>query len=501
MRNLLPIVLVGIISAVAAIGLYKLLGKDTTTVIYQTENGGFTTAALTENTNTSSNVAFDFTEAAEKGLPAAVHIRSVVPGRNRGNSLDDFFNFRRRDDGEAPPSQGFGSGVIIHPDGYITTNNHVIEEATEINVALSDNNVYKAELIGTDPTTDIALIKIDAERPLEYLRFADSDDVKIGQWVAAIGNPAVGSDAYTLKSTVTAGIVSAKGRNIRINGGGYAIEAFIQTDAVINKGNSGGALVDANGNLVGINTAITTPTGVYAGYGFAVPSNLVKKVVTDLKDFGEVRRALLGINFVDIEQFKSENPGQELDTKEKEGIFVSGVRPGGAADKAGMKDGDVIVELDGKSVVNGEYSVQEIIGVKRPGETVDVVYKRDGSTKRVTVPLISIEDTDENYAKIANVQDISELGIEVEQISDEELEELELENGVRIREVERESMLYENFGRDIRPGFIILRVNDKKVTTSNAVKNAINSSNSDLVKIDGYDPFRERYQSFTFQYR
>jgi len=500
LKYILSIALVGFVSAIAAVGLYRTFGEDKSSTVFIEGTNPFSNASITEETKSASNtVAFDFTKAADKGLPAVVHIRSTVPGQKRGVSFEDIFRdnpFGRRD-GSAQPQQGFGSGVIIHPDGFIVTNNHVIEDATEISVATSNNMVFEAELIGTDPTTDIALIKIDEDK-LPYLSFADSEELKVGQWVAAIGNPAVGTDAYTLKSTVTAGIISAKGRNIRINDDiDLAIESFIQTDAVINRGNSGGALVDTNGDLIGINTAISTPTGVYAGYGFAVPSNLVRKVITDLKEHGKVQRALLGISFNDIEDIKSR--GGEVESKEKEGKYIAEVVPGGAAEEAGLRRGDVIIKLDGKQVTDGQYSVQEIIGLKRPGEEVEVVYRRDGQTKTKRVKLLSPEKTSANYVSSAGVEYFDDLGVKLGNLTDREKERMNSKSGVKVVELDRDGLLNKRSYGEIDQGFVITRVNNEPVNSVKDVKNALKqSSSAKMIKIDGSNPGENVVRSFTF---
>ena len=303
----------------------------------------------------------DFSAAAEKVMPAVVNVTSISRFKPRSRREEVYMELfgRPRD------NQSTGSGVIIGKQGYIVTNNHVIEGATEIEVTLYDRRKYKAELVGTDPSTDLAVLKIKAPN-LPSVELSNSDETKIGEWVLAVGNP------FDLNFTVTAGIVSAKGRNINILGNRKAsIESFIQTDAAVNPGNSGGALVNAEGKLVGINTAIATPTGTYAGYSFAVPINLVKKVVGDLMEYGEVHRAYLGVMIMDVDSDFAKQEGLFV----SQGVFVSELIDGGAAKDAGIKKGDVIVGIDGQNV-RSVNELQEKVGSRDPGDTVRVKVKR-----------------------------------------------------------------------------------------------------------------------------
>lgn len=492
MKNVFTIVVASVLSAVVAVALFKAFGGNK--ILYQNvaANDGFETASYQ---NRAISAPFDFTDAAEIGLPAVVHIRSTVERnatdqRQMPRSMEDFWDQffgtpRGYEQGDLPPAMGFGSGVVISPDGYIVTNNHVIDNASEIKVTFFDSKIVDAELVGTDPTTDIALLKVK-DTNLPYLKFADSDNVRIGEWVAAIGNPAVGGDAFTLKSTVTAGIVSAIGRNIGINTEELAIESFIQTDAVINRGNSGGALVNSEGNLVGINTAISTPTGVYAGYGFAVPANLVKKVVTDLKDFGEVKRALMGVQYQDIEYMKS--IGGEPETSEKEGLLIKVVSAGSAADKAGLKVDDVLIKIDGIDVTDGKQNkLQEIIGRKRPGEVVEVEYIRGGNKRTTNVTLLSAEQTSENYETVKNVTRFDDLGLILEDLTKEELAELEIQGGVRVNDIDRNGVLFRRSYGDITVGFIITEINGIAVKDVATAKNALRQTEQGRIRIQGFN--------------
>jgi len=325
---------------------------------------------------TTKREVFDFTEAAERSIHAVVHVTSKYNLENEDYYNNPIYNWLF---GEAyrQPSVSFGSGVIISEDGYIVTNYHVVEESDEIQVVLNDKRTFTAELVGTDPSTDIALLKLESTN-LPYISFGNSDILKVGEWVLAVGNP------FNLTSTVTAGIVSAKARNINIlrDQSNYPIESYIQTDAAVNKGNSGGALVDLKGELVGINSAIISPSGSYSGYSFAIPINLVKKVVADIIKYGEVQRAVLGVEIRDVNSNDLEN----FNLDKIEGILIIGVSKDGAAKDAGIKEGDVILKINNIKV-NSTAELTEQIGKYRPGEKVYVTIKRDNKRKQFNVLL------------------------------------------------------------------------------------------------------------------
>src|SRR5690606_20995324 len=345
------------------------------------------------------------------------------------------------------PRSASGSGVIVSSDGYIATNNHVVDNAENIVVKLYDNREYVAKLIGTDPTTDIALVKIDADN-LPYIKYGNSDEIRVGEWVLAVGNP------FDLASTVTAGIVSAKSRNINIlnsQGKGMQIEAFIQTDAAVNPGNSGGALVNLKGELVGINTAIATPTGAYAGYSFAVPVSLVKKVVNDLKDYGVVQRALLGVSIRDIDA----NLAEEKGFKALKGVYIKGVGENSAAQEAGIKSGDVIVKVDGIGI-NTVAQLQEQIGRSRPGDKVDITYMRGGKEKTVKVTLKNSVGTTSVMKKD---EAIEVDGATFVNLSKEELAKLGVEGGVKI-----EGIVSDKWRKaGLKEGFVITSIHKKSI--------------------------------------
>jgi Do/DeqQ family serine protease len=364
-----------------------------------------------------------------------------------------------------------GSGVIMSEDGFIVTNNHVIEGASELEVILANKKVYEATIIGADPNTDIAVIKINEKR-LPAITFGNSDDVKIGEWVLAVGNP------FNLESTVTAGIISAIGRNINIlgrNQNGQAkknsdspIESFIQTDAAVNPGNSGGALVNLNGHLIGINTAIASPNGAYAGYAFAVPSSIVKKVSTDIIKYGNVQRGYIGLAPVELDNKKAKEFNSDLD----EGIYVAQVTEDGGAQKAGIKEGDVIVKVDGIET-KSEPKFRELIGRKRPGEKVVLTINRDGKEKEYTVTLKNNQGGEGIVKPNPDLTSaFGKIGIELEDLSSKEKEKMGLKYGVRIKSLNEDGFLAQN--TNIEEGFIITRVGNTRVTTAKEVKQLIN---------------------------
>ena len=380
--------------------------------------------------------------------------------------FDYFFGF-----GDALPREqvGTGSGVIVTDDGYIVTNNHVISGASEIEVTIEDNKVYKAQLVGTDPATDIALLKIEAEN-LPVISYGDSDNLRLGEWVLAIGSP------YGLTSTITAGIVSAKGRSMPNYKQEFKIESFIQTDAAVNPGNSGGALVNIRGELVGINTAIYSETGSYSGYSFAVPVNIVKKIVADFKDYGSVQRAVLGISM----QNNSEIFMNEMKLSTHKGVYISEVAKGGAAESAGLEAGDVILAINGIEVKNGS-SVQEMITRYRPGDKITVDILRKDKSMSFEVTLIAKETQQMNaYGSQGNV---NLFGATLIPAPRNELEKLGLRAGVKVEKLEKGKV--RNAG--IREGFIITYINNTPVASPNDVANEIKKATRSIL-VEGVYP-------------
>ena len=335
-------------------------------------------ASYSGQTSSQGIAPVDFTQAAERSVEAVVHVKTKYYRQQQ--YVDPFYQFffGRPQQSQQPSAMASGSGVILSNDGYIVTNNHVIEDANEIEVVLNDKRTFTAKLIGTDPNTDLALLKIEAT-DLPTIEIGNSDDLRVGEWVLAVGNP------FNLTSTVTAGIVSAKARSINILNSDMKIESFIQTDAAVNPGNSGGALVNTQGQLVGINTAIASQTGSYAGYAFAIPTAIMQKVVADLRQFGTVQRALLGIRMLDITQQVKD----QLSLESMEGVYVGEVISGSAADKAGMKAGDVIVQVDGRPI-NASSQLQEQIGRKNPGDQITILVRRGQRSLTLQVTLTAL---------------------------------------------------------------------------------------------------------------
>ncbi len=415
----------------------------------------------------------DFTAAAGKSLPAVVHVKTEYVPQTYYNPWSEFFGGRRYY--QAEPAKAAGSGVIISPDGYIVTNNHVISEAQKIEVTLNNMNTYEATLIGTDPSTDLALLKID-DTDLPFLSFGNSDDILVGEWVLAVGNP------FNLTSTVTAGIVSAKARSLNLlqydpSADQFPIESFIQTDAAVNPGNSGGALVNASGDLIGINTAIASKTGSYTGYSFAVPASIVQKITNDLFEYGVVQRAFIGVSIADISDdiMNSENLNRRA------GAFVRGLTEGGAASDAGIEPGDVIIKVN-ETPVNNVTQLQEQIGRFRPGDNVVVTVLRDDTEKNFNVILRNQHGNTEIKRKPVDIATAG-FGAAFETVDASVLHKLKLKNGVAVKDITRG--LISNAG--IKDGFIITRIDKKPVSTPAEVTTLL-ENNKGGVLIEGIYP-------------
>ncbi len=416
----------------------------------------------------------DLTTAAENAVNSVVYIKVTINSKTQtiqyNDPFEDFFGdfFGRGNGGgqqrrqvETPKRSGAGSGVILTSDGYIVTNNHVVQDADELTVKLNDNREFKARIIGTDKTTDLALIKVEASN-LKPITVANSDNLKLGEWVLAIGNP------FSLTSTVTAGIVSAKARSLGATPG--SIESFIQTDAAINPGNSGGALVNAKGELVGINAMIYSQTGSYAGYGFAIPTSIMNKVVDDLRKYGSVQRALLGIMGQDVSSYidAQKEKGKDVDLGTVNGIYVAEVSSDGAAAEAGLKEGDVITKVDGKQITKfGE--LQELISSHRPGDKVAVEYLRDKKKHTATVTLLNVQGTTSAVQSL----DMDAMGAALRPLTEQEKSELNLQAGLVISAL-RDGKLKES---GLTKGLIITKVNDRVMRTTDDFDEAVKEAN------------------------
>lgn len=470
MKKILLVALISIISSLATVITYQQFFFEPQQIIVKEESPARYTNFLSESQLPKqlfySSAPTDFIEAAAAVTPAVVYIKSVQKNRS---SLDDFWRM-----GQGGVSSG--SGVIISSDGYIVTNHHVIENASELEVTLNDKRTYEAEIIGSDPSTDLALIKIDME-DLPYLGLANSDSVRTGEWVLAVGNP------FNLTSTVTAGIVSAKGRNINILEGSYKIESFIQTDAAVNPGNSGGALVNTNGQLVGINTAIITQSGRYEGYSFAIPANLVRKVVADLKDFGIVQRGFLGVVIEDID----EEIADKLNLKSLEGVHVSDINKGSAADDAGLKGNDVITHINNVKVKSMP-SLQEQVARYRPGDNIAVSYIRDGK-KRSTKLVLKNKDNGIAFTDKTDIKILNSLGLDLRELTKDELEILKVK-GVKVVSIRKGSKIDRT---NMDPGFVITKINDEAVTDIPSIIKAIQKAENKVMLEGVYEDYPGEY--------
>ncbi|MBO7645663.1 MAG: trypsin-like peptidase domain-containing protein [Prevotella sp.] len=417
--------------------------------------------------------AVDLSVAAEKALPCVVHIKFLQNSKVQevevqndpfGDMFDPFGFFGQRGQGQkrkvqTPKKEGTGSGVIISQDGYIVTNNHVVDGADELTVTLNDNREFSARIIGTDKNTDLALIKVNANG-LPAIKVISSDDIKVGEWVLAIGHP------LNLRATVTAGIVSAKARSLGANG----VEAFIQTDAAINQGNSGGALVNARGELIGINAMLTSPTGSNIGYGFAIPTTIMNKVVDDLKQYGSVQRGLIGIQGQDargyIDMQKEQN--KEVDLGTNEGVYVAKVIDDGAAADAGIEEGDVITAVDGQKVTKMA-ELQEILATKRPGDKVTLTYLHKKSKKTATVTL----KNEQGNTKLMKDADLDVLGAVIREVNEKEKADLDIKYGLKVTKVNAGKFRE----RGIPVGFVIQTVNEASMKTLTDLADAVKAAN------------------------
>ena len=453
MKNFSTLFLVSLLSGVVTLGSYKLL-FDTNGYFSNDKNTLVTTASNSYGKKVGlSAEVLDFTEAAEKTIHTVVHVKNVSRRTVTNPILEYFYGYKG---GQSQEQVGTGSGVIISEDGYIVTNNHVIKGASEIEITLNNKKSYQAKLIGTDSKMDIALLKIDAEEKLPYTVFANSDSVKVGEWVLAVGNP------YNLTSTVTAGIVSAKARDLDTSG----IQSFIQTDAAVNPGNSGGALVNTRGELIGINTMISSMTGSYVGYSFAVPSNIARKIIEDLMEFGNVQRGILGVEGGELNSITS----KELGISQTQGFYINKVTKNSGAEKSGLTKGDVIIKLDEQNVATFA-DLSGYINTKRPNDKVQVSFIRDGKTKVVAVILSKNEFFSTEFK-----------GIELENVEAADKKKFKIDYGVKIKSITSENLKQY---REELVGNIILSIDNVKATDVETVSKLLSKKEeSQTVRIE-----------------
>jgi len=456
--------LLPVIGGLVALFVYSLFDKGNTTVIVKEEPA----AQYVHYPELATAAPADFIVAAETAVDAVVHVKTKSLREGTGNPLYDFF-FGYKDSSPAPVV-GFGSGVIISDDGYIVTNNHVIEGSQTVEVTLNDNHAFDADVVGADPYTDIAVLKVKSG-DLPFLTYGNSDNLRLGEWVLAIGNP------YNLTSTVTAGIVSAKARNINIlrDNDNLSIEAFIQTDAAVNPGNSGGALVNTRGELVGINAAIASRTGAFTGYSFAIPVSIVQKVVDDIIEFGAVQRALLGVTITEL----TSEVAREYNIDQIEGVLVTGLRENGAAKAAGIEREDVITSINGIRVKTPS-ELQEQISRYRPNDRIGVTLFRNSKERQITVVLRNLEG---GTGVVKKDQSISVLGASFNEVSGADLKRLDIEGGVKVTEVRAGK--FRSVG--IRDNFIITQINNKKIGSIDELKGIIENAEGG-VYIEGVYP-------------
>lgn len=465
----------GFIAFFVAEGLKE---KDVKPVVSHELTGpGITTVAYTQSLSEEGG-RIDLRMAAKKAVPGVVHVKTMQMGREYvGNPFLNYFFGGTMQGREVPMTTGYGSGVIISADGYIITNNHVIKDADKVQVVLNDKKEYEAKIIGQDPNTDIALLKIEG-KDFPYVEYGNSDDVALGEWVLAVGNP------YNLTSTVTAGIISAKARELGMNRGQISLESFLQTDAAINPGNSGGALVNAKGELIGINTLIQSPTGAYSGYAFAVPVNIARKVVNDLKEYGKVQRGVLGIRMGELTPVLAE----ELGVKETYGIYVGEVMAGSAAQKAGMKKGDIIQGISGREVKTTP-EFYEQLGKYHPGSVIRLKVIRDGKERQLDVTLQN------SYGDVAVEQEKESgvLGVKVSPLSQEDRYRYRLNKGVKITDIKNGKFK----AAGLEKGYIIVKINDYEIYDERDLARAIHAVKEDGVFVTAVSP-RGRVEYFAF---
>ncbi|MDR0558780.1 MAG: Do family serine endopeptidase [Prevotellaceae bacterium] len=463
---------------ISALIIKNINSKNPVNINYESQPMRITTAAFSP-----SGEPVSFSDAAEHTVPSVVHVKVSYETqyyKNRGGNdiFDFFFGMPDAQKYKEYTPKGSGSGVIISADGYIITNNHVIDKASEVKVTLDDQTTLDAEIVGRDPNTDIALLKVETDKKLQALTFGNSDDLRLGEWVLAVGNP------FNLTSTITAGIVSAKARQLNMIPGELSIESFIQTDAAVNPGNSGGALVNLKGELVGINTAIATNTGVYEGFSFAVPSSIVKKVIEDLIQYGKVQRAFLGIMYMhtsDIDEEVAEKNGitnlKEL--QKYRGAYVESVKENSAAHEAGIQKGDIIIKIENKDVTSKSIVVEEISRL-RPGDKLNLTLVRDGKTKQISTVLRN----NAGNTEMTSTTGVEVLGAKLEPVSKELAQKLKIDGGLQVTEI-YDGKLKDN---GVRKGFIILKVNQRGIVSEKDLVNVLKDIKKGGVFIEGVYP-------------
>ncbi len=479
LKNILFIVLVAVLSSVVTMLGYDVISKNgkiiskTKSPNVSQEMGTYANSFDQDKNVVLTNLTTaegypDFTEAASKSVDGVVHVKTkTISQQQYMNPFDFFFGFGDRT--PQPREQvGFGSGVIISKDGYIITNNHVVENATEVSVSLNDNREFTAKVVGSDKLSDIALLKIDGN-DFPYLTFGNSDALQVGEWVLAVGNP------FNLTSTVTAGIVSAKNRG-NVMGEGLGIQSFIQIDAAVNPGNSGGALVNTRGELVGINTAIYSQTGNFAGYAFAVPISIAGKVAADLKEFGTVQRAVLGIQVPNIENIRRENPEKARELSQIKGVVVEDFADRSAARAAGVQKGDVLTAINNVPIRNFA-ELQSQLNRYRPGDKISVTVDRDGKSRTFNVEL----KNDEGNTEITRSTDaMSKLGATFRPVNDDTKSRLGISSGLEVESIDNNGLFKKN---GINKGFIIMRINNTPVNSEDDIAKIVTSTNSRQDKV------------------
>ncbi len=492
-KNVLLIILVAVISSVVTLLGFSAVNKDSRIAVRSSAGGSAEVASkeITAYSNqfdqdrnvvltnlTTSEGYPDFTVAAARSVDGVVHVKTKsISQQQYFNPFDFFFGFGDRTPSQPREQVGFGSGVIISKDGYIITNNHVVERATEVSVTLNDNQEYIAKVVGTDSQSDIALLKIDGEE-FPYLTFGNSDALEVGEWVLAVGNP------FNLTSTVTAGIVSAKNRG-NVMGGGLGIQSFIQIDAAVNPGNSGGALVNTRGELVGINTAIYSQTGNFAGYAFAIPISIAGKIAADLKEYGTVQRAFLGISVLNIEEVRRTDPDKARELSQLNGVKVDGFSDRSSSKAAGIQIGDLITKINNIPIRTFS-ELQNQLNRYRPGDKIAVTVLRDGKERTFTVEL----KNEEGSTEITRSSDgIRGLGATFSTLSEDRKREMGISSGVEVASVESNSLFRKE---GINKGFIIMRVNNTPVNSEEDIAKIVaatrNQPNYKVLLIAGFYP-------------